>query len=161
MKAHLFAVTAGIVTVALLAPADAAAPGPSRIVVDATVRIAEGYYPSADSTAPVIYRSEPCAVRLRSAVPNAYDALLAARANRCISSFDATQTPDGHYLTCVEGRCESPGFYWAVYLNGALTCVGVDEVVLTQGDEVAFSYESYATAAFLVGCEVPARPASG
>jgi hypothetical protein len=125
---------------------------PAHNVVDATVRVAEGYYPTSGSTGSVFYASEPCAVRLRAVVPNAYEALIAAKGNHCISSFVATQTPDGHYLTCVNGRCESPGFYWAIYRNGELTCTGIDEVVLQNQDEVAFSWEAYPTAAALATC---------
>lgn len=149
MRRTLVVVAVAIMAVALPHPA-AAAP-----TVAATIRVAEGYYPAAGTTAPYTYRSEPCAVNIPLRAATAYGLLVAARANRCISSFEADLQPTGHYLRCVEARCERLGFYWAIYLNGALTCAGVDAVPVKPKDEVAFSYEPYATALALATCELP------
>jgi hypothetical protein len=116
--------------------------------------VAEGYYPQASSTGSVFYASEPCMIRVPADKANAYQALLAGRSNRCITSFVAAKTPAGHYLTCVNARCEDLGFYWAVYRNGELACTGIDELALRPGDEVAFSWEAYPTALALASCEV-------
>ena len=119
----------------------------------ATVRVAEGYEPVTSRTGPYTYRSEDCQVTLhRRGATSAYDVLVTATTKRCVSSFEADETPNGHYLRCVEGRCESTGFYWAIYENGALTCAGLDDVVVREGDEVTFSYESYPTALALATC---------
>jgi hypothetical protein len=120
--------------------------------VEVRLRVAEGYYPQAGSTTSVFYASEPCALHLPAGHATAYQALLTGRADRCISSFVAAATKAGHYLSCVNGRCEDVGFYWAIYHNGALACRGVDEVTLKRGDEVAFSWEAYPTALALATC---------
>lgn len=80
-------------------------------------------------------------------------ALRSADAQGCISSFTIEGDDEsGHYLTCIDDRCEALGFYWAIYQNGELTCVGLDDIRLKPKDELAFSYESYPTALALVGC---------
>ena len=136
---------------ALLVPASTVAkPRPARA---ATVRVTEGYYPVTGDAGPYVYASEPCSVSLRRrGTTSAYDLLAAATANGCVSSFEADETPTGHYLRCVEGRCEDLGFYWAIYENGTLTCAGLDDVVVDEGDELTFSYESYPTALALATC---------
>lgn len=116
--------------------------------------MAEGYYPGASRTSSLFYASEPCAVRVPASRANAYEALVAGRSNRCISSFSATASTAGHYLTCVNGRCEDTGFYWAIYRNGELSCSGIDDLTLARGDEVTFSWESYPTALALAACEL-------
>jgi hypothetical protein len=137
----------------LLVGASAATAAPRPTTIEVRLRVAEGYYPKADSTRSLFYASEPCAVRVPAKRANGYEALVAGRGNRCISSFAATRSTAGHYLTCVNGRCEDTGFYWAIYQNGALACTGMDELALKPGDEVAFSWESYPTALALAACE--------
>ena len=138
----------------LVGPSTALAAPRSPATVEVQLRVAEGYYPHSESTRSVFYASEPCAGRVAVARARAYDALLAGRGNRCISSFTAPATPSGHYLTCVNGRCEDLGFYWAIYRNGELSCSGIDELALGRGDEVTFSWESYPTALALATCEL-------
>jgi hypothetical protein len=143
-----------LLTLPLLLVASSTAVAAARTpgTVEVRLRVAEGYYPQAASTGSVFYASEPCAVHVPTAHANAYQALLTGRADRCISSFVAGATSTGHYLSCVNGRCEDIGFYWAIYHNGELACRGVDEVTLKRGDEVTFSWESYPTALALATC---------
>jgi hypothetical protein len=138
----------------LLASSTAVAAPRSSGSVEVRLRVAEGYYPQAASTGSVFYASEPCALRIPAAHANAYQALLAGRARRCISSFVAEATSAGHYLSCVNGRCEDVGFYWALYRNGELGCQGVDELTLAPDDEITFSWEAYPTALALAACEI-------
>ena len=147
-------VTLSAIALLLIVPTAAqAAPRPPA-TVEVLLRVAEGYYPQAARTSSVFYASEPCAVRVPAARANAYEALLAGRSNRCISSFAATASTAGHSLTCVNGRCEDTGFYWAIYRDGELTCDGIDELKLERGDEVTVSWESYPTALALATCEL-------
>lgn len=127
-----------------------ASPAPVR----ATVRVAEGYYPVTGAWGPYTYASEPCAVTVAKAGKvSAHDALAAARASRCVSSYKVIKKPPyGNYLLCVEARCEAVGFYWAIYRNGTLTCAGLDDVEVKAKDEIAFSYEPYPTALALASC---------
>lgn len=146
--------TLSAIALLLVGPSAAlAAPRPPA-TVEVRLRVAEGYYPQAESTRSAFYASEPCAVRVPVTRANAYEALLAGRGNRCIISFAATATTAGHYLTCVNGRCEDTGFYWAIYRNGELACSGIDELAVGRGDEVTFSWESYPTALALATCEL-------
>lgn len=115
------------------------------------LQVAEGYYPASGATSPYLHRSEPCTVVLRPRA-TAYDTLVAARQQRCLRSFAVTTSSLGHYLTCVDGRCETTGFYWALYLSRDLTCTGLDDIRMRNGDTLTLSYESVATAAALVLC---------
>ena len=131
----------------LVSPAAAA---PKR--TDATLRVAEGYYPYTGSQ-PYTYASEPCAVRLKTLSATAHDVLIAAHAAGCVSSYELVEDPSyGSYVRCVEGRCESTGFYWAIYVNATLACEGIDGIAVGPGDEVTFSYEAYPTALLLATC---------
>lgn len=128
----------------------APAPNPTR----ATVRVAEGYYPVTGAWGPYTYASEPCAVTVtKIGKVSAHDALAAARAARCVSSYKVIKKPPyGNYLLCVEARCETVGFYWAIYRNGTLTCAGLDDIEVKAKDQIAFSYEPYPTALALASC---------
>jgi hypothetical protein len=138
----------------LIVPSAALAAPKAPATVEVRLRVAEGYYPQADSTRSVFYASEPCATRIPVTRPTAYGTLLAGKRNHCISSFAATASTAGHYLTCVNGRCEDIGFYWAIYRNGELSCQGIDELTLRRGEEVTFSWEAYPTALALASCEL-------
>lgn len=121
--------------------------------VPLTVRVGEGYYPQADTTAPYTYVSPPCAISAAGPRPSGMAALLAAETHNCVSSFTVEGDDEaGHYLTCIDDRCEALGFYWAIYQNGKLTCVGLDDIRLEPKDELAFSYEPYPTALDLATC---------
>jgi hypothetical protein len=146
---HLFVAAVALLVAAPAMPARAAA---ARTL--ATVRVAEGYYPLSGTSGSYTYASEPCAVTVaKDGKVSAHDALAAATAARCVSSYKVVRTPpSGSYLVCVEGRCESLGFYWAIYRNGELTCEGIDDILVRSKDEITFSYEPYPTALALAAC---------
>ena len=119
----------------------------------ATLRVSEGYYPVTADTGPATATSEPCPIAWKARrTMTAMGALEAAKQRGCVSSYVVSETAAGHYLECVSGRCETTGFYWAIYKNRTLTCAGIDDVVLAPGDEVTFSYEAYPTALALATC---------
>ena len=143
----IFVAAAALATIAVLPTAGASASA-SQL---ATVRVSEGYYP-VTGTGPYTSTSEPCGIGVRKRSVNALAALAAATRRGCVSSYRVSDTPSGHYLECVDGRCETTGFYWAIYRNGSLTCEGIDDVPVQPGDEITFSYEAYPTALALATC---------
>ena len=149
------AATVASVALALAVPhgGHAALAGRGAHAGAASVRVSEGFYPVTRDAGPYVATSEPCPISLARRSPTtALDALESARRQRCVSSYVVETTAAGPYLTCVNGRCEATGFYWAIYLNGALTCGGLGDVVLAPGDELTFSFESYPTALALATC---------
>ncbi|HVM51750.1 MAG TPA: hypothetical protein VM262_01010 [Acidimicrobiales bacterium] len=143
-----------IAVVVLCATAVPTALAGEPATVHATVRVAEGFYPVTGDT-PYQYASEPCAISIT--LPrkvSAHDALATARGARCVSSYEVDVSSGAAYLVCVEGRCEDLGYYWAIYRNGSLTCEGLDEILVSDTDEITFSYEPYPTALALASCEI-------
>lgn len=76
----------------------------------------------------------------------------AAVAGGCIKSYKIEDFGWGDYLACVDGVCEQPGTYWAMYENRVYTSYGIREFYADPGDELWFNYEQYITCLTPLGC---------
>ena len=51
----------------------------------------------------------------------------------------------GHYITSLEESVVDPSYFLALYENGQMSSVGVDGIVLDDGDEIVFKNECWNT----------------
>lgn len=86
-----------------------------------------------------------CAVTV-DAGADAGAVLDAATASGCISGWTHGSDPTyGRFVTSVNGKSESAGFYWAYLENGRAASHGIDFASAAEGDVFGFAYADYAT----------------
>lgn len=122
-----------VLLLALLAPAAAGGAG----LVHVTLELRETHMLLAPTTV--------CHVQVEAG-DDAGDVLDAATAAGCISGWTYASDPTyGRYVTGVNGKSESAGFYWA-YLEGDEPAThGIDFASADEGDVFGFGYADYAT----------------
>lgn len=119
-----------------------ASPIPGQTAVNTPFRVSSGAYTATQFTP---LTTPACHLSLPEG-SNGIAVLDAAVSSGCISSYVLTTFGNGHYVSCINSRCEATGFYWGMYVNGIITCYGIDDFRTGQGKELAFSYENWATA---------------
>lgn len=76
----------------------------------------------------------------------------------CIDSYETqTYAGIGTFVRCIDGLCGAPDealnlTYWRMTENGSLTAYGVDDFTAESGDELGFSYTTWATCLTSIGC---------
>ena len=81
---------------------------------------------------------------------NGLTVLDAAVAKGCIVSYSKVDDPSfGAFVTCINEVCGAPAealylTYWGLYVDGAESQVGVSSYGAENGDEMVFSYTSWA-----------------
>jgi hypothetical protein len=97
-------------------------------------------------------RHAPTGVACPVSVPAGSDGVVvleAAKTKHCIESYETVTHPTlGRYVQCIDRVCGAPGealflTYWAFYVNGQYSDVGVDLYQAAAGDEVVFAYETW------------------
>lgn len=149
MTHHSKKILVSVAAVAALAVGAWAMPSSASTIVNATLRVSHYQYSNV---------VKDCAVSVPEG-SSGIAVLSAAVSSGCISSYVAVETSFGNYISCIDGLCEQAVLYWAMRENCQFTDYGVDDFHADEGDELSFTYETWA--AFAVDmvadpCDLPA-----
>lgn len=122
-----------LLALAFLAPAAAGGAG----LVNVTLELRETHM--------LLPETLSCPVQVEAGA-DAGAVLDAATASGCIRGWDSQSDPQyGRYVTSINGKSESLGFYWAYFENGQAATSGIDFASADEGDVFGFAYADYAT----------------
>lgn len=84
-----------------------------------------------------------CDVRVPAGA-NGGEVLDAAVEQGCILLWTADEFPGyGRYVVCIDALCGAVATYWAFYLDGAYSDVGIDAYAAVEGDVLGFDYQQW------------------
>jgi hypothetical protein len=49
----------------------------------------------------------------------------------------------GYMVTQLDGTTQQGSMYWMLYINNVVATGGIDETILSDGDEIEFNYQTY------------------